>query len=223
MWLTVVACLAGVITASACAAGGWMLLRDDPAAAEPNQQHTDENSVPRDDVPDAALSRETDPEPVTADELFSESALDGYTVLGTDEVTKCADAAVGAVGDLLADGDCTQVVRATVVAPDGAYVATVGVVNLVDDAAASSARDAIEAGVDGGFAALRTEGAGSELGLSPTVLGFNTYGHYLLYVVIGRVDGEAPAGDDPAVGALVSELVDTHLIRTLKPRSETQD
>ncbi len=108
--------------------------------------------------------------------------------------------------------------RATLVNPDGKYAATAGVLNLEDADEAEGLREAIEAGLEGGFAALRSEGAGAELGHAATMVGYNTYGHYLMYVVIGSTDGEALEDADEAVLTVVNDIVDVWLVDQLLPR-----
>ncbi|MGH8792886.1 MAG: hypothetical protein ACRDXX_09600 [Stackebrandtia sp.] len=217
-WLIALASLVGVVTVAACGAGVWSLLREDPGeTVAPTPIEDSDVAEEAEPAEDLLATRDVDSEPLTAEELFSDDVLapegaDVYPVLGTDSLDDCGEAAVDGVVELLADVDCTQVVRATVSSPQETYVATVGAVNLADAETAEALRADLESGVEGGFAALRAGGDSQTLGLNPTVLGFNAFGHYLLYTVIGRADGEAPSGDDEAVSAMVTDLVDVYLI-----------
>lgn len=192
-----------------------MLVREDGgtdpisgSSAAPEQTTSPEPSPP--------MVRDASGGTVSVVDLFGEDVVaDGYQVLDAEALTDCAEAATTELADLLAEGDCSQVVRATVAAPDGEHAATLGVVNLADAEAAEEVRRQIEAGDGGAFTALRADGISEDLGLSPTVLGFNTYGHYLLYAVIGRADGEAPSSEDDAMADMVADLVDGHLVTVL--------
>ncbi|GAA4907758.1 hypothetical protein LX16_3166 [Stackebrandtia albiflava] len=222
-WLAALAVVMAVIAMSACGLGGWLMFSDDQVA--------DGLTVPMDPTPSATespaprppVSREADPDPLTEAELFPGEVITvsdaRYPVVAVESVPGCEAAASEEMAALLAAGDCAEIVRATVLTADEEYAATVGVVNLADSAAATGLRDEIESGAGGAFTALRSDGVTSELGLSPTVLGFNTYGHFLVYAVIGVVDGEPPSREDPRVATLVADLVDGHLVSRLESRA----
>ncbi|MDA1361571.1 hypothetical protein O1R50_18230 [Glycomyces luteolus] len=234
-WLVALAIVSGLAVAAACTAGAFIVLREgepDPSAssAEPvaGQPSSVDEFAGAPDVVDPIASRATDTAPISVEELFGADAIvpDGgtgaYKVLETETLSNCADAGLDELADLLDDADCTQTVRATLVNPDGGYAATAGVLNLADAAEADSLRAAIEAGLEGGFAALRTDGEAAELGRAATMVGYNTYGHYLMYVVIGRTDGEPIEEASEPVRAIVSDLVDVWFIDQLNPRREVQ-
>lgn len=226
-WLAILAIVVGTIAIAACGTGIWYVLRDDSTnTTAPHQQHTAEPSAPHASAhADPLSSRTTDPQPLTPNALFGDSPLRShaatYPVLGTQSLDDCRKAATAELARALRQGHCTQVVRATVANADATHVATLGVVNLATAKAATTLRHDIEHGDNGGgFTAYRATGPSKSLGLKPTVLGFNTYGHYLLYVVIGRTDDRTPARDEPAVSTMVSDLVDTYLVKKLEPRRE---
>ncbi|WP_205325276.1 hypothetical protein [Glycomyces sp. YM15] len=234
-WLVALAVVSALAVAAACAAGAFIVLREgepDPSAptARPaaDQSSSVDESVGAPEVVDPIASRATDTAPISIAELFGAGSItpDGgtgsYKVLETEELANCSDAGLDELADLLADADCTQTVRATLINPDGEYAATAGVLNLADTAEADSLRAAIEAGLEGGFAALRTDGEAAELGRAATMVGYNTYGHYLMYVVIGRTDGEPIEEASEPVRAIVSDLVDVWFIDQLNPRREVQ-
>lgn len=217
----------GTVTAIALAAGGvgiWSLLDADGAPAPAGSAAVDDSSVSALDeaAPQSQplTSRDADADPLTPDDLFDgdvlspEGAAD-YQILGTDSLEDCVDAGVDEVAELLGSLDCTEVVRATVASPDQDYLATVGAVNLPDVETTEELRTQLESGVDGGFTALRAGGSSQGLGLSPTVLGFNAYSHFLLYAVVGREDGESASESDDEVAKVVTDVVDVYLVDQL--------
>lgn len=236
-WLVALAVVSGLAVVAACGAGAFIVLSEDEAASAPQGEPTadDTRSQSLEDdisgapgVVDPIEERATDPEPVSAVELFDSGsftpagASGAYEVLTTDELADCSEAGLDELAELLADSGCTQTVRATLASPDGEYAATAGVLNLEDAAGAERLRDAVEAGVDGGFAVLRSDGAGAELGRAATMVGYNAYGHYLMYVVIGRTDGEDLEDADEAVLTVVNDIVDVWLVDRLLPRREVR-
>lgn len=234
-WLVALAVVSALAVAGACAAGAFIVLREgepNPSAssAEPAANHPSsvDESAAAPEVVDPIASRATDTAPISVEELFGADSITpvggtgAYEVLETEELSNCADAGLDELADLLDDADCTQTVRATLINPDGEYAATAGVLNLADAAEADSLRAAIEAGLEGGFAALRTDGEASELGRAATMVGYNTYGHYLMYVVIGRTDGEPIEEASDPVRAIVGDLVDVWFIDQLNPRRDVQ-
>jgi hypothetical protein len=235
-WLVALAVVSALAVAAACAAGAFIVLRGgepDPAASsdaasEPGQASSADAATDAPAVVDPIASRETDAEPISVEELFGAAAITpagaagAYEVLEAEELANCAEAALDELAELLADADCAQTVRATLVSPDGEYAATAGVLNLGDAAGAEELRAAIDAGLEGGFAALRTDGEAEELGRAATMVGYNTYGHYLMYVVIGRTDGEAIEDADEPVRVIVGDIVDVWFVDQLKPRRDVQ-
>lgn len=212
-WLIAVASVVAGVALASCLTGTWLVLADDDLAEAPGSSEPTDASA----GPPPPATRDDSPA-LTTEELFDSGVVGSeYDVLGSEELEDCAAAVTEDLADVVADGDCSQVVRATVASADGEYAATVGVANLADDTAAMTVREAIESG-EGGFTAFRVDDAGRELGLSPTILGYNTYGHYVLYAVIGRVDGDTPSSDDAAVATIVADLVDTHLMERLTER-----
>lgn len=213
-WLIAVATVVAFIALAACVTGTWLMLADD---GNPQTQQTGEPASPTGEPspPDAPATRGDAP-PLSEADLFGVDVIaSDYEVLASQALDDCTEAVTEELAEAFAEVDCSQVVRATVISPDGEHAATVGVVNLAEDTEAEGIRDHIEAGGGGGFTALRADGVSQDLGFSPTVLGYNTYGHYLLYTVVGHVDGDTPSSDDEAVAAIVADLVDTYLIEAL--------
>ena len=111
-------------------------------------------------------------------------------------------------------------VRAGLVAPYGAYEVTAGVFNLADASGAADVDDRlrhlVETG-EGGFATL--PGTGLDPDALPTSqVGWRTRGHYLLYCVINRPDGELVTADDPYAVRITNDLVDSYLGTTILGR-----
>jgi hypothetical protein len=234
-WLVALAIVSAIAVAAACAAGAFIVLREgEPEPAAPTAEPVDGEPSAADEVSgapevvDPIASRETDTAPISIEELFGgdtitpAGAAGPYKVLATEELSNCADAGLDELAELLADVGCTQTVRGTLISPDGDFAATAGVLNLADTAESDALRAAIDAGLDGGFAALRTDGEAEELGRAATMVGYNTYGHYLMFVVIGRTDGEPIEDADEPVRAIVSDLVDVWFIDQLNPRRDVQ-
>ena len=173
-------------------------------------------------------SRETDPKPLTVAEVFPDSTINPdpgrnatYHVLKTDTVhTKCPQVATGKVGAVLTKYGCDQAVRATLSAPMSGYVVTAGVCNLATAGGAQTAADSITTlgrNTQGNFTGFAAPGA-SKLATSPTVFALQSYGHYLLYVVIGRTDGKAPTGNT-TTQQIVTDVVQTYLTGVIDARS----
>jgi hypothetical protein len=230
-WLIALAVISGLAVVAACGAGAYIVLREGESApaSQPAPQGdpasgTSEEDTDAPEIVDPIGARETDGEPLTVEELFgAESftpagAAGPYEVLEAEALDDCAEAGLDELATFLADTGCSQAVRATILNAEGDYAATAGVLNMADAEEAEALRAAIDEGFSGGFAALRTEGAGSELGRSPTMVGYNTYGHYLLYVVIGRADGEPLEDADEDVLTIVGDIVDVWLVDQLLHR-----
>lgn len=152
-------------------------------------------------------SRDEDPRPLTADEVFA-----GLPVLKSEELAHCAKAMTGELEFLVQEAGCSQTVRGTF--PMREFVVTAGLVNLVDAAAARDMHEQIRALVDAGEGGFRGLAAGA--GTAPvtrpgTQFGWHVRGHYLAYAVLGRRDGLPVAADDPAAAEVLREIVEVHL------------
>lgn len=218
-WLRILATIAGIALLATCAAGTFFLLRD--GTRTPNGPESAVEAVPAPAAPDPLDSRATDPGPLTTGELFAATGVAAaggtYQVVRSEALDRCATAATGGLAELLAQRLCTQVVRGTLISPDGAYAMTAGVANLLDAEGAQAVRAGIEKDA-GDFTTLPGGGPTSVLGQKTTVLGYNTYGHYLLYVVIAPTGHRATDQADPAYQAIVGDIVEGHLAQALRPR-----
>ncbi len=129
-------------------------------------------------------SRATDPEPLTADEVFPTKALQlgkvRYEVLASEEVTQCPETVSGNAAAMLRSLDCTQLMRAAISDPERTFLITAGILNLAstDDVNALAS-------------VLRGEGGGNFDMIVPTnmtvnaararPLHFSRNGHYLTF------------------------------------------
>jgi hypothetical protein len=161
-----------------------------------------------------------DSKPLTAAEVFQDaiksSAPGGgvYQVAGSQAASGCDIAVTDALATLVKSSGCTQVVRATMTSPDGAYVITAGIFNLRDRAAANQAFSAVKVDVDGGkgrFTGLATGGPTDVITQAQANLAWDTRGHYLIYSVIALSDGKAISSSDPRTGLIVTDVVENYL------------
>jgi hypothetical protein len=139
----------------------------------------------------------------------------GMTHIDTD----CDIAATGTLARLLEDNGCTQVVRADLTAPYGGYEVTTGVFNFADEWDATLIGDQVgrhlEAG-DGSFAAMTAGRPGSDPAVQPlSQVGWRSHGHFLLYCVITRPDGQMVPDNDPDAQRIATDLVESYLSGTI--------
>jgi len=172
-------------------------------------------------------SREADPAPLTATEVFPgrEVAVDparpAYRVLKARADRRCAAAASGEIGALLTDLGCDQVVRGTLRAPAAGYLVTAGIFNLDDVEGADWARQKIKSMVDGGRGRFQgmVAGKGTEaIALSSARVGWHVRGHYLVYCVAARADGKPIAAGDAQAGQILNDMIELYLRGTVLGR-----
>jgi hypothetical protein len=207
--------LAGVIMLSICGLSGFFIVADKQHGLDAGPAESPAASSPW-----AISSRQVDPEPLSLDEIFPTPQIklvagaDPYRVTMTHIDTDCEIATTGGLGRILADHDCTQVVRAGMTAPYGGYEVTAGVFNLADEAGsaevAGQLRDLVQGG-SGTFASMAVAP-----GLTPQAeplsrIGWRERGHYLVYCIITRPDGSQVESDDPYARRITADLVDTYL------------
>jgi hypothetical protein len=158
-------------------------------------------------------NRAKDSTPLTAREVFPGKTVTvnerTYTVLETEAITECADAAHGGTVTAVTAADCTQVVRATVKDPSGTYIATLGLANLKDSASANAVRDSAEDPNKGSFVPFKVAGTdaaafGDKAGFVSAVL---TNGHYAQFALVGMADNQQPSMKDPRVDQILADLL----------------
>jgi hypothetical protein len=181
--------------------------------------------------PPGIASREIDSAPLTQREVFPEASVrphagtDGYQVTMTHSDSECRIATIGQLGPLLDNYGCDQVVRARLTAPYGGYQVTTGVFNLADETGAARVSELIGTLVENGRGSFRalSGAAGDPLTEPLAQLGWQSRGHYLLYCVIARPDGQLVDDDDPYAARITAELIGQYLgeqvvgQRTLSP------
>jgi len=203
----VMSALAATIIVSVVGLSGFFII------AEERRGPVAESAAPP-GVPAAISSREVDGAPLTLGEVFPEGEIRltreaaPYRITVTHSDTDCRGAATEELGVLVASQGCSQVVRAALVAPLGGYHVTAGIFNLAEAGEAALVSDRagtlVEAG-RGTFAAL------GEVEATPVQVGWHDRGHYLLYCVIARPDGQVVADDDPFAEQITADLVEHYL------------
>jgi hypothetical protein len=165
-------------------------------------------------------SRAVDAAPLAVEEVFPTSEISvvpgaaPYQVRMTHIDTDCHIATTGKLGALLDRHGCNQVVRATMVAPGEGYVVTAGIFNLTDEAATKTVLAQVKLLVDSGqgsFAGMAV-GVGTEpVGLKSAQVGWHSRGHFIVYCVIARPDGQVIHDDDPTAQRIVVDLIESYL------------
>jgi hypothetical protein len=182
-------------------------------------------------LPRDISSRQVDPTPLTAPELFPGKVISvvpdqpGYALLTTQVAAACKAAATDDLLAALTTAGCSQVARGTLRSPDGVYLITGGIFNLVDEAAAETVRQKVKPVIDakkGRFSGL-VAGKGTEaIVRSSTHLGWDTRGHYLIYCVVARADGkDFTANDDAPVRQMIYDMIVLHLRNTVLEKRAT--
>jgi hypothetical protein len=164
-------------------------------------------------------SRTVDNTPLSVVEVFPDprearpAEARPYRITMSNSDADCRTATTGALGSLLVEHGCSQVVRAGMTAPYDGYEVTAGIFNLADQSGAgevdSRLRELVVTG-DGSFATLPATHTGPDA-LPTSQVGWRTSGHYLLYCVITRSDGKLVTSDDPVAERINTELVDGYL------------
>jgi hypothetical protein len=200
-----------------CGAFSYQLVQDEFAGRDAQAGSGEPSAtVPRD-----ISSQAVDPEPLTVEEVFPDDEIiinpeePPYQVLGTEASEDCSVAAADQLESLLRELGCSGVVRATIRSPSEDYLITGGVLNLADQDGAERAYEDIKPLIEDGtgrFLGLLA-GEGTEpIVLSETVLFWDFRGHYLMYAVVARADGEEFSAADNRYADLVSwDIVEVHL------------
>ncbi|WBB79177.1 hypothetical protein O7606_23840 [Micromonospora sp. WMMD882] len=204
-----------------------------PGPAEPSAPP----AAARTDAPDETDldSRDTDPLPLTAKEVFPGSQLvvdrgrPAYQVLRTQSSGSCAVAATDDIADLLVRLGCNQVVRGTLRTSDEKYLATAGLFNVTDRATADRVQERIREILQqqrGRFNGLVSEDEDEDteaLGAAPARVSWQARGHYVAYCMVVRADGEALDPADQNARQVLADLVQTHLDKTVLGRRAAPD
>jgi hypothetical protein len=207
--------LGAMIVFSICGLSGFFVVADERRGhgAEAAERTAEPNG--------RISSRQVDTEPLTLQEVFPRRQIRlvpgaaPYSVGTTHIDTDCDIAATGSLGAVLAGHACSQVVRASIVAPYGGYRVTAGLFNLAEatDAAqvGEQAGYLVETG-GGTFAAMAPGGPGTDALAQPLAqVGWHEHGHYLVYCVISRPDGGMVSDEDAYARRITADLVESYL------------
>jgi hypothetical protein len=228
-WQLVAAVVGVLAVFITCGAFSYRLVQDELNGrdAQANNEAELPPIVPRD-----ISSQEVDPEPLTVAEVFPEEEIavnaeePPYAVLDTDKSEDCGVAAVDEMATLFDDLGCSQVVRATLRSPSEDYLITGGIFNLATEADADQAYDAIKPLIEDGtgrFLGLLAGDGTESIVLSETVAIWDFRGHYLMYTLIARADGEEFSASDNRYADLIGwDLIELHLRGTVLEQRATQ-
>ncbi|SCL40808.1 hypothetical protein GA0074692_5992 [Micromonospora pallida] len=222
LWQVVVGGAAVVVLLAICGLGTAAVLLERQSTTDPQSPPATQPDTARTEAPAQADldSRDTDPLPLTAKEVFPGRQLvvaDGqpaYQVLRTHSSASCAVAATDEIADLLVRLGCNQVVRGTVRAPDGAHLATAGLFNLTDRTTAERVRERIREMLQQGqgrFLALEAGDETEVLTSSAARVAWQVRGHYIAYCLVVRADGQQVGADDPEAKQVLHDLIKLHL------------
>jgi hypothetical protein len=227
VWQAVTSALGALALLMVCGLSSYFIVADERQGRDAQASGAAAPTV----VPRDISSREVDAAPLTVAEVFPGRAIligpgeSRYRVLKTQATGRCRLAATDELGRLLTDLGCTQVVRATLRSPTGAYLVTAGVFNLDDVEGANWAHTKIKPMVDAGkgrFAGL-VAGRGTEpVALASARVGWHVRGHYLVYCVIARADGRTIKDGDPYAPQILSDLIEQHLRGTVLENRATR-
>ncbi|MEE6260395.1 hypothetical protein [Plantactinospora sonchi] len=199
-----------------CGLSGYFVLAD---------QGYGEDSRPADGAaapagPRDISSRAADPTPLTVEEVFPgkqvvvDAEESAYPVRKTQVSEDCELVADGEIRELLLSLGCSQFVRATVLSPPETYVATAGIVNLADQAGATSAHEKIKPIVDGKKGRFLGMAAGKDtesVESRSAQVGWHVRGHYLIYCVVARTNGGTIGTDDPFARQVMLDMIEVYL------------
>ncbi|WP_163567685.1 hypothetical protein [Fodinicola feengrottensis] len=157
-------------------------------------------------------TRAGDPRPFSTAELFPNATETvsgrGYRLLASQPVQDCRQAAAGTAATMLGQLGCNQVVRGTWADSAGRYVITVGLANLPTTAAAQQVIAVLRDPAKGSFLpypVAGTSAAGFD-GHSPTVVGWQAQGHYLVFSVAALAGGQPATVSDPDLRQATADL-----------------
>ncbi|AVT39072.1 hypothetical protein [Plantactinospora sp. BB1] len=216
-WQLIIGSLGVLLLLGICGLSSYFFMVDDPVGRDSRAADGAGAGVAPRDI----SSRTADPAPLTVKEVFpngKEVLVDpeqsAYELLKTQQAEECDLVADGQIAAVLQEAGCSQFVRGTVRSPTGLYVATAGIVNLADEAGATSAREKIKPIVDGrkgrflGLAA----GRGTEAVTAASAqAGWHVRGHFLIYCVVAKSDGKTIGDQDLFARQILSDMIEVYL------------
>ncbi|MEU4566729.1 hypothetical protein [Micromonospora sp. NPDC023956] len=234
LWQAVVGGAAVLVLLAICGLGTAAVLLERESTPVPQSPPTAQPGAARteDPVRTDLDSRDTDPLPLTAKEVFPRQRLvvgdsrSPYEVLKTQSSASCAVAASEDLGDLLVQLGCSQVVRGTVRSPDGAYLATAGLFNLPDRATAERVRERVREILQqrrGRFLALEADSRTEVLATAAARVAWQVRGHYVTYSLVVRADGQPVEASDPKAKQVLHDMTQLHLDKGVLERRADGD
>jgi hypothetical protein len=224
-WMITLGVIAVVVVLAMCGLSTYMVVHDDATVAA-SQATAGPTAVQRDigtRSGDAALMSAADVFP--SKQIVAAANVPPYKQVGDVQVeANCRLGATGTIATMLVAQGCNQMVRATFSTPDGTHFVTAGVFNLLDDKATKAAEDSLAKGVDAAnrFTGYITTTPTQVIGRAPTNLAYLDDGHFLLYVVIVRTDGNESKSSDPAIQVIVYDMLEHYLRDTVMVKWSTQ-
>jgi hypothetical protein len=225
-WQSVIVGLGGLALVAVCGLGVYFLLADE---WQGRSMRTAEVASAPNATRDIG-SRTVDPAPLTVKEVYPDPAFvivsgeQPYQVLKTQAVDDCGPAATARIGELLTRLGCNQVVRGTLRSPDGAYVLTTGIFNLADAGGAEQAHEQIKPMVTGErerFLGMPAGRGTQSVAADNAQSGWHVRGHFLVYCVIARADGQPIGGADPYAQQVLFEVIEQYLRGSILERRAT--
>lgn len=224
-WRAILSAIGVIVVLAACAVGSFLIVRDEQQGV---QAQADSSTPKPTIVPVDISSREVDPTPLTAAEVFPNNSIvidpakpdQVYKLIAKpQELTDCKSATKGELTKLLSSLGCSQVVRASMRSPDN-YLVTGGIFNLDTVASAEKAWESVKtlvADQKGGFVgyAPTSDRSARPLVLAATQVAWNMKGHYLAYCVIARADGEEIPDGDLFAEQIMFDIVEIYLKGTV--------
>jgi hypothetical protein len=217
VWHTVLTLLGALALVVTCGLSSWFIVLDE----RQGQDARADGATPQVTVrPRDISSRAVDPQPLTVKEVFPGATFalnpnePPYKVLKTQATTSCDVAVDGEIVKLLKQLGCNQVVRGTMRSPTGGYLATGGIFNLENSTGTELARTKIKELVNakkGRFNGMAAGDGTEAVATSAAHVGWDIRGHYLIYCVIARSDGNAFADNDPYARQIMYDIVEWQL------------
>jgi hypothetical protein len=206
--------LGAVIMLAICGLSGFFVVADE------RRGHSDEatRGEPPVDTPavDATPLRLEQVFPGNTIRMGSDAASYAVAVAHIDE--HCDTATVGALGPVLQEHGCSQVIRAALTAPYAGYQVTAGVFTMADAAGAARAAEQARLLVETGSGSFDAFGSATlaatpldALARPPAQVGWHEVDHFLVFCVISRPDGAVIRDDDPVARRITVDLVESYL------------
>src|SRR5439155_9828284 len=174
-------------------------------------------------------TRAVDPAALTEQEVFPSTKISvdrtrpPYTVVKTQALTDCRQAATAELGATLVNLGCNQAVRATLTSPDGTYVVTAGIFNLDTTESTQTLFRSIQGIISGGKGALTglPAGGGTDvIATAPAWVGWEPNAHFFSYCMITQADGKGYNAQDTNLAQIIYDLVNVHLSGVVSARTK---